>query len=526
MVEKEKPLRRQRQPKGQTASLRKTHPELAKQWHPFYNGDKRPEDFTDGSNVVVWWLCPRSHDHVFQQSITIRTRSRAQHKACPYCSGKLASIIKPLRRPGLKFKQSMLDTHLAVAAQWDQTQNGWWMPEDFTAGSNFVAWWNCPLGHNFEQKICHRTGTTCLSMGCPECGILALMAYRREAVPLSITHPQLAEQWDYESNDLTPEDVTRGSSKYVYWICPHGPDHQFLNKISRRASSPTTTMACPFCAGKLPSVTNSLASLYPKIAKEYSKRNMIRLEDVVAKSNKRAWWLCSKCSHEWQTTPGKRICNSSGCPRCNLGEPIDLSKFPMLWKLFDHKRNEGVDPRRLRKQEKCWWRCPKGKEHVFFACATRREIVEKCPFCRNRKVSDKNNIATLYPKVAKEFHPTKNGKLTAKDVVPGARQKIWWQCRKQKDHVWQAYAYSRTKDGAGCPFCCGLRASKTNNLAKLYPKIAKELHPTRNGSLTAKELLPRSGKSLWWRCSRGHVYQRVVWVRTGGAICPKCKGSG
>lgn len=77
--------------------------------------------------------------------------------------------------------------------------------------------------------------------------------------PLSITHPQLAVQWHQTKNsNLTPDQVTAGSGKKVWWICPKSPDHEWHTSIANRAR---LGRGCPYCAGKKASVTNSLASL-------------------------------------------------------------------------------------------------------------------------------------------------------------------------------------------------------------------------------------------------------------------------
>ena len=42
---------------------------------------------------------------------------------------------------------------------------------------------------------------------------------RRKENSLAVTHPELTVQWDYEKNgNLTPENVTAGSSKKVWWV--------------------------------------------------------------------------------------------------------------------------------------------------------------------------------------------------------------------------------------------------------------------------------------------------------------------
>ncbi|MFR4757130.1 MAG: zinc-ribbon domain-containing protein [Evtepia gabavorous] len=34
----------------------------------------------------------------------------------------------------------------------------------------------------------------------------------------------------------------------------------------------------------------------------------------------------------------------------------------------------------------------------------------------------------LYPALARQWHPTKNGGLTPAAVAPGSRRRVWWQC--------------------------------------------------------------------------------------------------
>ena len=48
--------------------------------------------------------------------------------------------------------------------------------------------------------------------------------------------PELAMEWDYERNgDLTPENVSYGSNKKVWWICPKcGQSYQ--KKIGNRTA--------------------------------------------------------------------------------------------------------------------------------------------------------------------------------------------------------------------------------------------------------------------------------------------------
>ena len=38
-------------------SIKYTHPNIVKEWHPFKNGDLNPENYKVSSNKKIWWLC-------------------------------------------------------------------------------------------------------------------------------------------------------------------------------------------------------------------------------------------------------------------------------------------------------------------------------------------------------------------------------------------------------------------------------------------------------------------------------------
>ena len=70
-----------------------------------------------------------------------------------------------------------------------------------------------------------------------------------------------------------------------------------------------------------------------------------------------------------------------------------------------------------------------------------------------------NDLATLCPDLAKEWHPTKNGDLKPEDVACGSNRRVWWYLPydDQKNGVhydfeWETIVHSRALSGAGCPF--------------------------------------------------------------------------
>ena len=173
---------------------------------------------------------------------------------------------------------------------------------------------------------------------------------------------------------------------------------------------------------------------------------------------------------------------------------------------------------------KLWWRCEEG--HEWQAPVKSRARGKGCPICSNREVrSGFNDLATVQPEIAAQWHPTKNGTLTPDMIVPGKHRKVWWQC--ELGHEWEAQVYSRL-GGNGCPVCSGRRVlAGFNDLAIKNPDVAAQWHPTRNGDLTPQNVTSACNKKVWWQCEFGHEYEAHISIRTSATIptgCPYCSG--
>ncbi|MGA9381727.1 MAG: zinc-ribbon domain-containing protein [Phormidium sp.] len=177
--------------------------------------------------------------------------------------------------------------------------------------------------------------------------------------------------------------------------------------------------------------------------------------------------------------------------------------------------------------KKVWWKCPKGSDHEWDAQIRSRVNGVGCPYCSGKKLSVTNSLGSCHPELAAQWHSTKNGNLTPKQVLKGSHTKVWWKCPKGPDHEWKTEVRTRTKvNGSGCPYCAGQKASKTKSLVSLYPEIAKEWHPTKNGILSPDQVPEGSAKKVWWKCSEGfdHEWLTQVRYRVMGDGCPYCSG--
>lgn len=191
-------------------------------------------------------------------------------------------------------------THPELAQEWHPTKNGTLAPDQVTSGSNKKVWWRCQNGHEWEAKINNRVFK---NNSCPYCsGRKILPGYN----DLATTHPKLAAEWHSTKNgDLTPQDVSKGTTKKIWWLGPCG--HEWEDTVGHR----TGGRSCPVCAGKQIRVGhNDLATTHPELAAEWHPtKNGALLPSQVSKSaNKVVWWRCAN-GHEWQV-----IHDNSGHP--------------------------------------------------------------------------------------------------------------------------------------------------------------------------------------------------------------------
>jgi hypothetical protein len=129
-----------------------------------------------------------------------------------------------------------------------------------------------------------------------------------------------------------------------------------------------------------------------------------------------------------------------------------------------------------------WWKCDKGQDHEWQAVvfARARASGVGCPICRGIEVVQSNCLSTVFPLLAKEWHPTRNSRQP-NEVYARSTVKYWWQCPAAVDHVWPARIVARVPDArpkpTGCPFCepgSYKRVALSNCLVSTHPNLKDE----------------------------------------------------
>jgi len=325
---------------------------------------------------------------------------------------------------------------------------------------------------------------------------------------------------------LRSSDVSAGSSRKVWWVCAAG--HEWADSANHRTSRGS---GCPTCAGKrVLAGFNDLARLRPDIAAEWHPESNAPLlpTEVTPGSGKKVWWR-DALGHEWQATIANRN-QGTGCPYCSNSRVLpgfnDLAtRRPDIAAEWHPTRNGDLKPEDTAEfaSRIVWFNCRAAGHEWSAKVGNRTALGQGCPVCAGQKVlPGVNDMETTSPALAAEWHPSRNGHLTPRDVFRSTARKFWWLC--SLGHAWEASANSRS-NGSNCPYCSGQRILVGyNDLATVQPGIAVEWDSERNGNQTPQMVTAMNGSKTWWRCRDGHQWETTVASRSAGTGCPACAG--
>ena len=337
---------------------------------------------------------------------------------------------------------------------------------------------------------------------------------------LAEVHPELVSEWSEKNLPLTPDDITFGSNKKVWWRGACG--HEWQASVKARSNGEK----CPICSGaRVIAGINDLATLEPLLVKQWSKKNKIKPTEVSIGSHKKVIWRCEK-GHEWEAAVKSRTINKTGCPYCSHNKV--LAGFNDLATLLPDiaaewsDRNYPLLPTQVTvfANRKAWWKCKDcGRE--WNTLISTRSGGSKCPYCSGYIfLKGFNDLQTTHPEIASEWSE-KNLPLKPDEVNAKSRKNVWWRCSKCGNE-WKSVINARVK-GTVCPVCAEREVlAGYNDLATTDNQLLSEWDYEQN-KLKPTEVSRTSAKRAWWKCRHGHSWSMKINERTilnkGCRIC-------
>jgi len=495
-------------------------PKILKEWNKNKNFPIQPSEIHFGSGKKVWWICPKGHEYFM--SVDKRTK---RNQGCPYCSGHKVNE-----------ENCVANLYPHLVKEWDFDKNKEKTLHDFTKGSSYKAWWICPNGHSYDMPISNRVHGS----KCPVCN------GQRTTIDncLATMDPKLSIEWNSIKNgNLTPYDVTPGSHKKVWWRCKNG--HEWETSVYTRAK---THCGCPICDSEkrtsfpeqailfyLRKITTALsrykiggfeADIFcPEInlAIEYDGEYFHKgVKAKIREDNKNKYFYESKVTLiRIKETKEKEIFNIS---QTEYGFLINISYSqdylfvePILTFIvkfinekfgFDYKISFQIEE-------------------------DKNLIIEQYAIDK-----DENSFLKRKPLGAKKWDYKKNGNIKLSLLPMTSKKKYWWKCPTC------GYEWYGSLDGIVDSLTCNKCARQVRsdysvapetkmdkvcfkilnkNLLTENPQLAAEWHPTKNGFLRPENVTAKSGKRVWWKCSKcGYEWIQIIKTRNNGVGARKC----
>lgn len=338
---------------------------------------------------------------------------------------------------------------------------------------------------------------------------------------LAAMRPELVSEWSDKNLPLTPDKITYGSNKIVWWKAACG--HEWQTSVKARSKGEN----CPVCSGaRVIEGINDLATLKPELAQEWSDKNEIKPTEVSIGSHKKVIWRCS-LGHEWEASVKSRTVNGTGCPYCSHNKVLEgfndlASQMPEVAAEWSEK-NYPLLPTMVTPfaNKKVWWKCNKG--HEWHTLISTRSGGSKCPYCSGIiLLKGFNDFATTQPQLAGEWSD-RNLPLTPDMINEKSRKNVWWKCR-ECGNEWKSVVYARIK-GTVCPVCADRAVlAGYNDLETTDAHLLDEWDYEKNKDITPAAVSRNSMKSVWWKCSLGHSWKAKIYERTVEEKgCPVCE---
>lgn len=485
---------------------------LMKEW----NWDKNtelglnPNSLTFGSNKKAWWKCGKNHDWLAP------VYRKVERNSCPFCSNRrILSGYNDL---------ATLFPHLLE--EWDYKKNKGINPSSLSINSVIKVNWKCKVcGNEWITSIRDRAKGT----NCPKCASIE-KGQKKHKFHLNhngvLDDEELLKEWDYNKNKKLPNEYTTYSNESVWWKCS-SCGYEWKSKIGNRTK---LNRGCPCCANlKIVTEINDLATTNPELLKEWhpSRNTGISPYKVPAGSRKKVWWLCPN-GHEYQASLLHRK-HGTNCPICNSGRQTSFAEqcvFYYVKKLYPDAMNRYKAPWLKRMELDIFISSINYAIEYDGAAWHRIENLkreqEKYKLCHENNIKLirlRENFAPLGSDIAdyqfgdkKDLYKTKNLEIVLDQLLSflnfaGFHHSIDINIERDKTEIRESFLKSEIK----------------NSFETLYPLIAKEWHPTKNGILKPNMFKPHSDVKVWWICPVcKNEYQATIGSRSSGTGCPIC----
>jgi very-short-patch-repair endonuclease len=338
----------------------------------------------------------------------------------------------------------------------------------------------------------------------------------------SFASHEKSKYWS-DKNEVSPRQVFKVSAKKYLFNCDKC-NHEFINNPSHVSKG----RWCPYCCipqKKLCGNINckdcfdkSFAS--HEKAKYWSDKNELKPEFVFKNGDKKIWFNCDKCNHDFEKQI-KNVSKRDGwCPYCKSYKLCDNTDCELCFKrsFASHEKakywsnkNEQA-PRQIVQGSgiKFWFNCDKCS-HNFEK--TLNDITgEKegwCPYCANKKMCDDEECKDCFNKSfashEKVKYWSKKNTANPRQVFQGDSNRYWFNCDKC-NHDFDIILYN-VKSGYWCPYCSNSKLCSNTNCKECYDKcllshdIMRLWKWSKKNKEDPRQIFKYCNNKYWFECN-------------------------
>lgn len=400
-------------------------------------------------------------------------------------------------------------THPELAEQWHPTKNGNLKPTDVTAGSNKKVWWrhwcdHTESWHEWKRAVCEESHYA----ACPFCtGRKVLPGFN----DLATTHPELAAEWHPTLNgDLKPSQISYGSEKKAWWLCPKC-NRAWKASPNSRTNRPMLR-SCPNCPSEWGTSFPEQA-LYFYLNKELSckieNRAKVNLAGRIEELD--IWIPRLNTAFEWDGLffHAKRAekDNEKDIQAAKAG--IRLIR---IVETTDERKNDekiycNVRKKKAANIEKAIIEALKRVDRQNPDIDLKRDGVQI--LARYKASNSSKSLATRFPELAKEWDYARNKGLLPSEISYGSSIEVWWKCPRC-GRSYRKSSGSRTnphtRNLKHCPYCPTTRGKASRKSVRCVETGIVY------GSMTmAANKVSRSVSAITLACKKGTTCAGYHW---------------
>lgn len=451
--------------------------------------------------------------------------------------------------------------------EWDYEKNKI-SPSEISYGSHTIVSWKCSKGHRYKKDVHSR----CQGVGCSQCS--GVIFTRQEKI--FDAYPEYLNELDEEFNDYDElKGLTCGSAKKVHWKCSKG--HKYIKSINNKIKGEE----CPICSNKIVlKGYNDLETWCKSNNKEDIlndwdyKNNSIKPDEIVCGSNSRVHFICHICGHRWTTKLYARTKQNTDCPICKRRSKTSFPEQAIYFymkkyfedsisgdrKVLDGKeldiyipskkigieydgdpwhkdrkldfikeklcKEKNIKLIRIRESNSNYSSCDDIYVYKYQNWSELDTIIklilekmnitnpvvniEKDEYIIKEQfysIIKNNSLAEMYPEIAKEWHPTKNGKITPEQISSETHDSYYWICPKCGAE-YKAMVKNRVRVGSGCKVCGQITTAKkqmikvinldTGEVFENSTKAAKKYNISKSGIIACCRGITKTSNGYKW----------------------------